>query len=212
MLSGALAWVSGLLLLGSPPHRATTVVGRLAAAPAPSVSVSASASSLVAPAVVPPLPVPPLNVVMLLVGTLGDLLPFMAIARRMEQEHGHTVRIATHEVHRARVRAHGLRFYPLAGDPVELSEWAQTFSCAPTDLVECCAHPQLTAAKASMQRDICFSTWPACTAPDEESGEPFQADAIIANPPTYGHIHCAERLGVPLHLMFPQVRVRLGLG
>ena len=35
-----------------------------------------------------------------------------------------------------------------------------------------------------------------------------QADAIIANPPTYGHIHCAERLGVPLHLMFPQVRVR----
>ena len=147
---------------------------------------------------------PPLNVVMLLVGTLGDLLPFMAIARRMEQEHGHTVRIATHEVHRERVRAHGLRFYPLAGDPVELSEWAQTFSCAPTDLVECCAHPQLTAAKASMQRDICFSTWPACTAADEESGEPFQADAIIANPPTYGHIHCAERLGVPLHLMFPQ--------
>ena len=99
MLSSALAWVSGLLLLGSPPHRATTVVGRLAAAPAPSVSVTASASSLAAPAVVPPLPVPPLNVVMLLVGTLGDLLPFMAIARRMEQEHGHTVRHAvTHGV------------------------------------------------------------------------------------------------------------------
>jgi sterol 3beta-glucosyltransferase len=31
------------------------------------------------------------------------------------------------------------------------------------------------------------------------------ADAIISNPVTYGHIHCAEALGVPLHLMFPQV-------
>jgi hypothetical protein len=31
---------------------------------------------------------------------------------------------------------------------------------------------------------------------------PKQADAIIANPPSFAHIHCAERLGVPLHLMF----------
>ena len=139
MLSSALPWASGLLLLGSaPPHaalscdgRAAGIVARLAAVPAPSLSVIASAPSTSAPAVAPSLPVPPLNVVMLLVGTLGDLLPFMAIARRMEQEHGHTVRIATHEVHRARVLAHGLRFYPLAGDPVELSEWAQTFSCHP---------------------------------------------------------------------------------
>jgi hypothetical protein len=34
---------------------------------------------------------------------------------------------------------------------------------------------------------------------------PFIADSIISNPVTYGHIHCAEALGVPLHLMFPQV-------
>lgn len=31
---------------------------------------------------------------------------------------------------------------------------------------------------------------------------PFIADAIIANPPSFGHIHCAEKLGVPLHLIF----------
>ena len=31
---------------------------------------------------------------------------------------------------------------------------------------------------------------------------PFVADAIIANPPAFAHIHCAEKLGVPLHLMF----------
>jgi hypothetical protein len=27
------------------------------------------------------------------------------------------------------------------------------------------------------------------------------ADAVISNPPTFGHIHCAEALGVPLHMM-----------
>ena len=102
MLSSALPWASGMLLLGSPPPRAALacdgrapgIVGRLAAVPAPSLSLITSAPSLEEGrvAVAPSLPVPPLNVVMLLVGTLGDLLPFMAIARRMEQEHGHTVR------------------------------------------------------------------------------------------------------------------------
>lgn len=38
----------------------------------------------------------------------------------------------------------------------------------------------------------------------EEEGDirPFVADAIIANPPCFAHVHCAEKLGVPLHLMF----------
>ena len=35
-----------------------------------------------------------------------------------------------------------------------------------------------------------------------ESMEPFVADAIIANPPSMAHVHIAERLGVPLHMMF----------
>lgn len=34
----------------------------------------------------------------------------------------------------------------------------------------------------------------------------FSPDAIISNPIAHAHIHCAEALGVPLHLMFPQVR------
>ncbi|KAM3069239.1 hypothetical protein ACMFMG_010752 [Clarireedia jacksonii] len=31
---------------------------------------------------------------------------------------------------------------------------------------------------------------------------PFIADAIIANPPSFAHIHIAEKLGIPLHMMF----------
>lgn len=34
------------------------------------------------------------------------------------------------------------------------------------------------------------------------SNSPFVADAIIANPPSFAHIHCAQALGIPLHLMF----------
>jgi hypothetical protein len=30
----------------------------------------------------------------------------------------------------------------------------------------------------------------------------FVADAIIANPPSLAHIHCAQRLGIPLHIIF----------
>ncbi len=37
---------------------------------------------------------------------------------------------------------------------------------------------------------------------DNRAAKPFVADAIIANPPSFAHIHCAERLGIPLHLMF----------
>jgi len=36
----------------------------------------------------------------------------------------------------------------------------------------------------------------------DPEAEPFIADAIIANPPSFAHVHCAEKLGVPLHLMF----------
>jgi hypothetical protein len=31
---------------------------------------------------------------------------------------------------------------------------------------------------------------------------PFVADAIIANPPSFAHVHIAEKMGIPLHLMF----------
>ena len=57
-----------------------------------------------------------------------------------------------------------------------------------------------------MCREICISTAPACTEPDplDPLQRPFMADAIISNPISYGHIHMAEFLSVPLHIFFPQ--------
>ncbi|KAG3004568.1 hypothetical protein PC120_g18468 [Phytophthora cactorum] len=64
-----------------------------------------------------------------------------------------------------------------------------------------------------MIEEIIQSTWPTVSEADLHGGgpgipgKPFRAQAIIANPVSYGHIHVAERLGVPLHIMFPQTWV-----
>ena len=57
---------------------------------------------------------------------------------------------------------------------------------------------------ADRSREILESTWRACTEkdPDHPDAEPFVADGIIANPPSYGHFHCAEALHIPLHIVF----------
>jgi sterol 3beta-glucosyltransferase len=38
--------------------------------------------------------------------------------------------------------------------------------------------------------------------PDPLSGRGFLAEAIIANPVSFSHIHLAEKLGVPCHIYF----------
>lgn len=44
--------------------------------------------------------------------------------------------------------------------------------------------------------------------PDPVSQRPFAADAIISNPPAFGHVHIAEALGLPLLMTFSKARVR----
>jgi hypothetical protein len=56
--------------------------------------------------------------------------------------------------------------------------------------------------KRAMMEDIIDGCWRSCISPDPSTGVPFVAGAIIANPVSFAHIHCAQALGVPLHLMF----------
>jgi hypothetical protein len=51
-----------------------------------------------------------------------------------------------------------------------------------------------------MIREILDGCWASCISPSED-GEPFVANAIIANPPSFAHTHCAQALGIPLHIM-----------
>ena len=56
--------------------------------------------------------------------------------------------------------------------------------------------------KRQMVAEMLSGCWNSCVQPDQLSGEPFVADAIIANPPSFAHVHCAQALGIPVHLMF----------
>ena len=147
-------------------------------------------------------PVRALSVVMLVTGTRGDAQPFIALGLRL-QAYGHRVRLATHEAYRAFVLSSGLEFYPLGGDPAVLSE----FVVSNRGIVP--KHLSGAVGSTREMRAVVFSCLPACTAPDPgppgggaAPGAAFTADAIIANPPCYGHIHVAEKLGVPLHMAF----------
>jgi sterol 3beta-glucosyltransferase len=146
--------------------------------------------------------VPPLSIVIMTVGSRGDVQPFIPIGQRLAGRH--RVRIATHEVFRTLIEGAGLEFYPLAGDPTVLMDYmlrsgGRILNPRRLDRVLVDAPRQ-----RALITDILASTWRACTEPDPDrpGAAPFKADLIIANPPSFGHIHCAEALGVPLHMVF----------
>jgi hypothetical protein len=57
-------------------------------------------------------------------------------------------------------------------------------------------------SKRRMIAEMLDGCWSSCVEPDADTGIPFVADAIIANPPSFAHIHCAQALAVPVHVMF----------
>lgn len=61
-----------------------------------------------------------LNIVIQVVGSRGDVQPFIALGQEL-QKYGHRVRIATHNTFESFVRESNLEFYPIGGDPKELS-------------------------------------------------------------------------------------------
>ena len=158
------------------------------------------------------IPRPKLNIVVMVIGSRGDIQPFLRLGKILKEEHGHRVRIATHPAFGDFVQNNsGLEFFSVGGDPAEL----MAFMVKNPGMI-----PKMETVRAGeigRRRDQMYEMfegfWRACiNATDDEHDihnlrimgekQPFIADAIIANPPCFAHIHCAERLGVPLHLMF----------
>ncbi|XP_058183222.1 sterol 3-beta-glucosyltransferase UGT80A2-like [Rhododendron vialii] len=138
---------------------------------------------------------PPLQIVMLIVGTRGDVQPFVAIGKHL-QEYGHRVRLATHSNFEEFVLAAGLEFFALGGDPKVLAGYmVKNKGFLPSG-------PSEIPNQRRQIKDIIFSLLPACTEPDPVTNVPFKVDAIISNPPAYGHTHVAEALKVPIHIFF----------
>ena len=155
---------------------------------------------------------PKLNIVIMVIGSRGDAQPFLKVGKVLKEQYGHRVRIATHPAFRDFVeKDSGLEFFSVGGDPSELMAFmVKNPGMIPT--LETVKAGDIGRRRAAMA-EMCGGFWRACiNATDDEKDtrnvkmmgekDPFVADAIIANPPSFAHIHCAEALGIPLHLMF----------
>ncbi|RDW65951.1 hypothetical protein BP6252_09586 [Coleophoma cylindrospora] len=167
-------------------------------------------------------PPPPLNIVIQVVGSRGDVQPFIALGKVLKVTYGHRVRLATHPNFKEFVQENGLEFFNIGGDPSRLMAFmVKNPSLMPG------ARSLLSGDVGQRRRDVAEyiqGCWRSCykagdgmglrdtdddlsesseNDPDPEpAARPFIADCIIANPPSFAHIHCAEKLGIPLHIMF----------
>ena len=156
---------------------------------------------------------PRLNIAIHIIGSRGDVQPFIPIAQLLSRPpFGHRVRICTHPVFKNFVEEQGIEFFSIGGDPSELMAYMVR-------------NPGLLPSRESMKAgdvgkrrkemwDIINGAWRSCIEAGDGTGKPvraadvkdtkdlFIADAIIANPPSMAHIHCAEKLGIPLHMVF----------
>lgn len=140
-----------------------------------------------------------LNIVIQVVGSRGDVQPFVALGMEL-QRHGHRVRLATHDTFCDFIRSSGLEFFPVGGDPAELMAYMVKNPGLMPSMKSLRAGD--IQKKRKMVAEMLEGFWRSCVEPDPATLAPFVADAIIANPPSFAHVHCAQALGVPLHLMF----------
>eukprot|EP00906_Rhabdomonas_costata_P021130 RCo030704 len=138
--------------------------------------------------------IPPLNIVCIVVGSRGDVQPFICLGVKLMKTYGHRVRIATHATFHSFVTEHGLDFYPLKGDPEALMQYVAE-------------HPELMTFNPSeivshLQEmwEIFESCWHACT--KNTDGSAYMPDLMISNPPVTVHIHICEKLMIPLQMLF----------
>ncbi|KAL5336878.1 hypothetical protein BJX70DRAFT_262072 [Aspergillus crustosus] len=159
-----------------------------------------------------------LNIVIQVVGSRGDIQPFLAIGKRLAS-HGHRVRLATHLSFRETVEEEeNLEFFNIGGDPAELMAFMVKNPGLMPDLGT--IRSGAIRKRRREMREIFSGCWRSCfetgdgtgikhhVARDPWSEEvdyrtlPFVADVVIANPPSFAHLSCAEKLGVPVCMMF----------
>ncbi|KAI0457485.1 hypothetical protein F5B21DRAFT_464572 [Xylaria acuta] len=171
------------------------------------------------------IPPPQLNVVIQIVGSRGDVQPFVSLGQVLKNTYGHRVRVATHATFQKFVEENGLEFFCIGGDPAELMAFMVKHPGLMPGL-DALKNGEIAKRRKGIE-EIVIGCWRSCIETGDGLGpaprfsrrdedvpsdttpvmgdsrhKPFIADAIIANPPSFAHIHVAEKLGVPLHLMF----------
>ncbi|KAL9617199.1 MAG: hypothetical protein Q9160_008004 [Pyrenula sp. 1 TL-2023] len=128
----------------------------------------------------------PLNIVIQVVGSRGDVQPFLALGNEL-QRHGHRVRLATHSVFKQFVQQAGLEFYGIGGDPAQLMAYmVKNPGLIPG--MKTLREGEIQ-RKRAMIAEMLDGCWKSCIEPDPDSRVPFVAQAIIANPVSFAHVH-----------------------
>lgn len=63
--------------------------------------------------------------------------------------------------------------------------------------------PSEIPVQRNQMKEIIYSLLPACKEPDMDTGVPFKADAIIANPPAYGKISSLSTSSIHFPVYIP---------
>lgn len=181
--------------------------------PTYSKSSGSSGSTTIVPDEAQAANLPRMNIAIHIVGSRGDVQPFIPVAQMLSKEpFNHRVRICTHPVFKDFVEEQGVEFFSIGGDPEALMAYmVKNPGLLPN-------RESVKAGDVGKRREemwqIMNGCWRSCieagngmgeriTAANVRNGKDlFLADAIIANPPSMAHIHCAEKLGIPLHMVF----------
>lgn len=134
------------------------------------------------------IPTPKLNIVIQIVGSRGDVQPFISLGLALKK-FGYRVRIATHPTFQAFLEDLGLEFFSLGGDPPEL----MAFMAKNPGLM-----PSVDTVRKAKVCNVFNRCWRSCIEAgngldpiflDSSEGsesrkdpKPFVADAIISNP------------------------------
>ncbi|KAE8371818.1 hypothetical protein BDV26DRAFT_298431 [Aspergillus bertholletiae] len=136
-----------------------------------------------------------LDIVIMVVGE--NIEPFIAVGKRLLLD-SHRVRIAAHAACEDLVQSQGLDFFAISRDLAH-----PIISNVPS--AERLSGSLNGKRNASSIKNSLYQSyhgcWKACIASYKDQRRPFLADAIIASPLAHAHIHCAQRLSIPLHIM-----------
>ncbi len=129
-----------------------------------------------------------MRIVILAIGTLGDVLPYTALGIGLKKA-GHAVCIASHENFRPFINSHKLDFYPI-GYPQELMGGRDMLELvdAGSNFVNWMRH--LNGLVNNFMPGFLKDCWQSCK----------QAETIIYSPLGWGGYHIAQKLKIPSYM------------
>ncbi|KAI8327594.1 hypothetical protein BC941DRAFT_407114 [Chlamydoabsidia padenii] len=130
----------------------------------------------------------PLTITCLTIGSRGDVQPYIALCKQLQQEGGHHCRIASHEEYKPWVEKHGIEFRSIGGDPGELMKL-----CIDNNFLSFSFIKNGYKFFYTWFDTLLETSWDACQG----------TDVLIESPSAMVGIHLAEKLEIPYFRSMP---------